>query len=354
MKLTADRTSGAAAVERERREREGGQTIVAAAPSRRTVTVSRSAMAGRYPLAGSSTCVDNMGPSTYVDAMSAQDAMKLAESVDSTDPAVGLRAVASLRISEADPRPRHRGISHHSLTAYGRVALQSADVVVLSDGFWKRHFGGSPAAIGQTVRIDERPHTIVGVMPSRFTLDGDSEDYFQPLGVDANRNRGFLRTVGRLRRGVTLEQARDDLSTITRRLERLYPDSHAGVGANLVPVEAGPEDAALFAEGLLRRGRTVSTIVGQASAVQALWADLDDAWLVVTAASVARTMRSDGLANAVPENRLNRGADRGHTGEADQRDQRHEQSVLDQVLTVVSMQEPTDCCHHPCHEPRPS
>jgi len=40
------------------------------------------------------------------------------------------RAVASLRISEADPRPRHRGISHHSLTAYGRVALQPADVVV--------------------------------------------------------------------------------------------------------------------------------------------------------------------------------------------------------------------------------
>jgi len=40
------------------------------------------------------------------------------------------RAIASLRISEADPRPRHRGISHHSLTAYGRVALLPADVVV--------------------------------------------------------------------------------------------------------------------------------------------------------------------------------------------------------------------------------
>ena len=43
---------------------------------------------------------------------------------------LGGRAVASLRISEADPRPRHRGISHHSLTAYGRVALHPADVVV--------------------------------------------------------------------------------------------------------------------------------------------------------------------------------------------------------------------------------
>jgi hypothetical protein len=43
---------------------------------------------------------------------------------------LGGRPVASLRISEADPRPRHRGISHHSLTAYGRVALARADVVV--------------------------------------------------------------------------------------------------------------------------------------------------------------------------------------------------------------------------------
>ena len=110
-------------------------------------------------------------------------------------------------------------------------------MLILSDGFWKRHFGGSPSAIGQTVRIDERPHTIVGVMPPRFTLDGDSEEFFQPLGVEnTNRGRGFLRTVGRLRRGVALEQARDDMSAIARRLERLYPGTHNGVGANLVPM----------------------------------------------------------------------------------------------------------------------
>jgi hypothetical protein len=43
---------------------------------------------------------------------------------------LGGRAVASLRVSDADPRPRHRGVSHHSITAYGRVALLPADVVV--------------------------------------------------------------------------------------------------------------------------------------------------------------------------------------------------------------------------------
>jgi hypothetical protein len=45
---------------------------------------------------------------------------------------VGARPVAALRMSEVDPRPRHRGVSHHSTTAYGRVALASADVVVPS------------------------------------------------------------------------------------------------------------------------------------------------------------------------------------------------------------------------------
>jgi GNAT superfamily N-acetyltransferase len=50
------------------------------------------------------------------------------------------------------------------------------------------------------------------------------------------------------------------------------------VGANLVPVEVGPDDAAVFSDRLLRRGRTVSTIVGQEPAVRALWSDLADDW----------------------------------------------------------------------------
>ena len=68
--------------------------------------------------------------------------------------AVGGRAVAALRMSAADPRPRHRGVSHHSLTAYGRVALAAADVVVPSScaglvdpGAFPRH---------RVVRVDDR------------------------------------------------------------------------------------------------------------------------------------------------------------------------------------------------------
>ena len=75
--------------------------------------------------------------------------------------ALGGRPVAALRLSDADPRERHRGISHHSRTAYGRVALAAADVVVpsrcpsrwppVSSGTWRRSLGG--AAAHRVVRV---------------------------------------------------------------------------------------------------------------------------------------------------------------------------------------------------------
>jgi len=71
--------------------------------------------------------------------------------------ALGGRAVACLRVSEADPRERHRGISHHSLTAYGRVALARADVVVPG---LPGHFGARVAA--QAAELGTR-HSIVTV-----------------------------------------------------------------------------------------------------------------------------------------------------------------------------------------------
>ena len=112
-------------------------------------------------------------------------------------PIKAFRSAPAMKLSSRVGKSSARTSSTSSVSSRRSAARSanggcgSADVVILSDGFWKRHFGGSPAAIGQTVRIDERPHTIVGVMPSRFTLDGDSEDYFQPLGVDANRGPRF-------------------------------------------------------------------------------------------------------------------------------------------------------------------
>lgn len=71
---------------------------------------------------------------------------------------LGGRPVASLRVSAADPRPRHRGVSHHSLTAYGRVALAPADVVVpLLPGAFGDEVRAAAAGLGERHRLVEVP-----------------------------------------------------------------------------------------------------------------------------------------------------------------------------------------------------
>jgi Protein of unknown function (DUF3866) len=94
-----------------------------------TVTVHTGLLAARHVLGAQVTVVaqgpGNLGSGTRWGF----SGVACGEAVNAVA-ALGGRPVASLRISEADPRPRHRGISHHSLTSYGRVALAQADVVV--------------------------------------------------------------------------------------------------------------------------------------------------------------------------------------------------------------------------------
>jgi hypothetical protein len=78
------------------------------------------------------------------------------EAVNATS-VLGGRAVAALRISEADPRQRHRGVSHHSLTALGRVALAPADVAV------PRYGGEFGAAVNTAVAPLSPPHRLVDI-----------------------------------------------------------------------------------------------------------------------------------------------------------------------------------------------
>ena len=94
-----------------------------------TVTVHTGLLAARHVLGAQVTVVaqgpGNLGSGTRWGF----SGVACGEAVNAVA-ALGGRPVASLRISEADPRPRHRGISHHSLTSYGRVALARADVAV--------------------------------------------------------------------------------------------------------------------------------------------------------------------------------------------------------------------------------
>jgi putative ABC transport system permease protein len=103
-------------------------------------------------------------------------------------------------------------------------------VVILSDGLWRRRFGADPDIVGQTLLLDAEPHTVIGVLPPRFWVDGDRIDLYAPFGLTGEEHRGshFMTALGRLRPGATEEQARSEVVEIARRLEEAYPESNEG------------------------------------------------------------------------------------------------------------------------------
>jgi putative ABC transport system permease protein len=114
-------------------------------------------------------------------------------------------------------------------------------VAVLSQGFWQRHFSGSPAVIGRAIQLDAQPYTIIGIMPAAFDFPpGGSVDVWTPLSFDPNDAHGrsrkarSLSVVGRLASGVGLEQAQREMSLIAGRLAAAFPDSNAGWDARVV------------------------------------------------------------------------------------------------------------------------
>jgi len=114
-------------------------------------------------------------------------------------------------------------------------------VAVLSHRFWRERFGANPAVVGRQVTISGRPSTIVGVMPPGFHFLNEQVQVWKPLGLDTaldyRKTSGrFLRCVGRLAPGVSVEQAQSELSVIAAQLEQEYPDYNKGFGVWLVPM----------------------------------------------------------------------------------------------------------------------
>ncbi|MCC6539926.1 MAG: ABC transporter permease [Bryobacterales bacterium] len=119
--------------------------------------------------------------------------------------------------------------------AAGEDAPGAADKVILSYGLWQRRFGGRREAVGQTVTLNGQPFTVVGVMPSSFQFApfwATRTELWAPLVLaDRAQSRGgnSLRVFARLRRGVTLDEARAEIATVTARLEQQYPGTNRRV-----------------------------------------------------------------------------------------------------------------------------
>ncbi len=114
-------------------------------------------------------------------------------------------------------------------------------VVILSDPFAQRRFAGQNA-VGQILQLDNRPFTVVGVMPRNFELFQPADVYvpFGPWAATLPEDRGWhpgIFPIARLKEGVTLEQARTEMDAISAQLEAEYPESNKNVRVLVYPAQ---------------------------------------------------------------------------------------------------------------------
>ncbi|MEJ7813482.1 MAG: ABC transporter permease [Gemmatimonadaceae bacterium] len=110
-------------------------------------------------------------------------------------------------------------------------------VLLLSHGFWERRFASDPKIVGQTLQLNGVAYTVIGVMPRRFSFP-EGEQIWVPMALDASsepRGNHYMDGLGRLKHGVTVEQATRDVNTIAAQLARQYPKTNAGSGATVRP-----------------------------------------------------------------------------------------------------------------------
>ena len=123
-----------------------------------------------------------------------------------------------------------------------------AAVVILGYDFWQRRFGGDQAIVGQTIQLNGRPHTVVGVMPQGFRLfikelsiAGKPADLWRPyvLPADARDVAGrYMQAIAQLKPGVSVTRAQTELSAIAAALATEFPARNTGWGARVVPLHA--------------------------------------------------------------------------------------------------------------------
>ncbi len=112
---------------------------------------------------------------------------------------------------------------------------------VLSYGFWQRHFGGKPDIVGQSLTLNDTPRTIVGVLPKgfHFAPTGDADLYLTlhaTEGMLTRRNLHWIHPFGRLKPGVSLEQAQSLMNVLAANLEKQYPESNKELRTIVVPL----------------------------------------------------------------------------------------------------------------------
>ena len=127
----------------------------------------------------------------------------------------------------------------------GRTFLPEEDqpgnnaVVILSHSLWQRSFAGDPSVIGKSIRLNDASFTVIGVLGEQYPLEMDLWLPVSRLNPNSFTNRmshHISRVIGRLKPGVTIEQASLEMQAIAERLQQLYPDSNKSSGVVLLPL----------------------------------------------------------------------------------------------------------------------
>jgi predicted permease len=170
---------------------------------------------------------------------------------------IGINGYSEAALGERDAGPKRRGaaVSANYFDVLGarpqvgrlfhaadERGLDSAPYVVLGDTLWRHVFAGDPGVVGTTVRLDGQPFSVIGVAEASFhgTERFFWPDYWIPIvnvgGAEylQKRDNRAVTVIGRLKPGVTRQQATADLNAITSRLAQEYPATDKAVGVRLI------------------------------------------------------------------------------------------------------------------------
>ncbi len=134
-------------------------------------------------------------------------------------------------------------------------AASDARLAVIGEGFWRRYYGADPHIIGRTLTLNGEPYTLIGISPRGFQFPIQGVDIWVAAGFGpdelAERGSHYLMVVGRLKDGVSFDQANADIALICRDMQGQYPQTNKGLEAVVLPLREYYAGRLRFALNLL-------------------------------------------------------------------------------------------------------
>jgi putative ABC transport system permease protein len=183
--------------------------------------------------------------------------------------------------------------------------------IVISDGFWRRRFSADPGVLGRSLVLEERDYVIVGVMPQTFQYPAPATEIWAPRQANPEllkiREARFYNGIGRLKEGVTLEQALADLAGVQALLGEQYPKTDAGWSVVLEPLNERLVGSVRLALWLLLGSVSLLLLIACANVACLLLARLNSRSAEIATrcslgagrAAIARQLFTEGLAYAL-------------------------------------------------------